>query len=102
MIASYSKSKRAAPSCSWAWSREQCVTCTWSSKRGTSTEKRCCIGISPFLLEHMQGMEDLRHDAQRDDLHPGDQQGKGKQQEAQLDLFHESVLLSVLVRSANS
>ena len=49
MRASHSKSTKDAPSRSWVWSRERCVTCTRSSSRGTSTEKRCCIRMSPFL-----------------------------------------------------
>src|SRR5260370_76516 len=54
--------------------------------------------IPPFLLEPMQGLEDLWHDAQRDDHHPGKQQSAGEEQEAQLHLFHERVLLSFCVR----
>src|SRR5260370_24402045 len=92
MIASPSKSTKEAPSCSWAWRREECVTCTWSSSRGTSTRNCCCI-VALLCSEYMQGLEDLWHDAQRDDHHPGEQQGAGEEHTAQLDLFHASTLL---------
>ena len=41
----------------------------------------------------MECLEDLWHDAQRDDHHPGEQQGAGEEHTAQLDLFHARVLL---------
>ncbi len=38
----------------------------------------------------MECLEDLWYDAQRDDHHPGEQQGAGEEHTAQLDLFHVS------------
>ena len=53
-----------------------------------------------LFLEHMECLEDLWHDAQRDDHHPGEQQGAGEEHTAKSDLFHEGMLLSVCLRFA--